>query len=136
MAKTHTGRCACGKVHYEISGEPTRMINCHCEDCRRAAGSAYAAILVFPRESVTMTGELRYHAVTSEKGNTVERGFCPNCGSPIAGRLSKYAGVLFIQAGSLDDPSLHRPSVNLWTAKSPSWDHVDPALPHYAKGAP
>jgi len=135
MANTHTGRCACGKVSYEISGDPARMMNCHCEDCRRAGGSGYAALLVFPKDAVTLTGELRYYAVTSEAGSIVERGFCPACGSPVAGRLSRNPGVVVIQAGSLDDPSLHRPAVNLWTGNSPAWDHLDPGIPHFAKGA-
>ena len=135
MPSTHTGRCLCGKVRYELAGEPARMLNCHCEDCRRASGAGFAAILVYPKEAVRLSGELRYHAVTSDAGNNVERGFCPECGSQVAGRLSKYPGVVIIQAGSLDDPSLHRPAVNVWTRNRPAWDRLDPDIPHFATTA-
>src|ERR1700730_8733194 len=45
MLEPITGRCACGAVEYECDGEPVAMLNCHCRDCQRASGSAYAAIL-------------------------------------------------------------------------------------------
>jgi len=132
MAKAHTGRCACGKVRYEFSGETVKMANCHCEDCRRASGSGYAPLLFVPKSSVRLSGEVRYYGVTSEGGTLVERGFCPNCGSQVLIRLAKDPANLAIQAGSLDDPSLHRPAANVWTKNRPAWDQLDPAIPHYA----
>ena len=79
----YTGGCACGQMKYDITGESVRMLNCHCRDCQRASGSAYAALLAFEQKSVKLTGELRYYGVTSEWGNRLERGFCPNCGNPV-----------------------------------------------------
>ena len=34
------------------------MVNCHCRDCQRASGSAYAALLAFEQNSVKLAGEL------------------------------------------------------------------------------
>ncbi|HYV89124.1 MAG TPA: aldehyde-activating protein, partial [Candidatus Polarisedimenticolia bacterium] len=44
MSKKITGGCACGAVHYEIGAEPVFMLNCHCRDCQRATGAAYAPV--------------------------------------------------------------------------------------------
>jgi hypothetical protein len=85
---SHTGGCACRQVRYELTAAPARMLNCHCRDCQRASGSAYAAILVVPSDGLRLRGELRYHAVTSERNTRIERGFCPTCGSPGAGMVS------------------------------------------------
>ena len=46
------GGCLCGAIRYEINGEPFRIANCHCDDCRKATGSAYATILFFKEEQI------------------------------------------------------------------------------------
>jgi hypothetical protein len=107
------------------------MLNCHCRDCQRAGGSAFAAILIVPADGLRLSGELRYHAVTSERNTRIERGFCPTCGSPIAGRLGARSDVVILQAGSLDDPSMFSPQMNIWTQSAPPWHHLDPKLPSF-----
>jgi hypothetical protein len=107
------------------------MVNCHCRDCQRASGSAYAAILIIPTENLRLSGELRYHAVTSERGTRTERGFCPTCGSPVAGKLGARPDLMFLQAASLDAPALFSPQMNIWTRSAPPWDQPDPKLPSF-----
>jgi hypothetical protein len=123
-----TGGCACGAIRYESAAEPVAMLNCHCRDCQQASGSAYAAILVLPKAAVSVTGEPRYHKRIGDAGRAVERGFCPGCGSPIAMKLELMPDLLCLKAGSLDDPSGHAPSVDIFTASAQSWDHMDPKL--------
>jgi hypothetical protein len=124
MGEKLSGGCACGAVRYEAKAAPLVMLNCHCRDCQRATGSAYAAIVVVPRATVRIEGELRYHRAIGDSGKAVERGFCPSCGSPVAARLEKLPDILGLQAGSLDDPSLHRPAMDLFTASAQPWDHM------------
>jgi hypothetical protein len=107
------------------------MLNCHCRDCQRASGSAYAAILIVPADGLRLNGELRYHAVASERNTRIERGFCATCGSPVAGRLGARSDVVFLQAASLDDPSMFSPEMNIWTRSAPPWHHLDPKLPSF-----
>lgn len=38
----NTGKCLCGQIHYEISGQIENIVYCHCSQCRQAQGSAYA----------------------------------------------------------------------------------------------
>jgi hypothetical protein len=130
-AMLHKGGCACTQVQYEITADPLRMINCHCRDCQRATGSAYAPLLVFPADSVRVKGDLRYFAVTSERGSKVERRFCPNCGNPVLVKIDDRPDKLYVLAASLDDPSLHRPQANGWMRSATPWDHVDPNVPAF-----
>jgi hypothetical protein len=127
----YTGGCACGQVKYEIAGEPTRMVNCHCRDCQRASGSAYAAILGFERAAMKLTVEVKYFAVTSERGTQLERGFCPNCGSPVTVKPGARPDAIYVHAASLDDPALHQPTAQIWVRSAPPWDHIDPRIPHF-----
>jgi hypothetical protein len=124
MAEKLSGGCACGAVRYEVEAEPVVMLNCHCRDCQRASGSGYAAIVVVPKTAVRLNGELRFHKVVGDNGKAVERGFCPACGSPIATALEKLPDILGLQAGSLDDPSRHRPAMDIFTASAQPWDHM------------
>jgi len=83
MRRKLSGGCACGAIRYETDADPVVMLNCHCSDCRKASGSAYAAIVVVPKNSLQITGEVRFHDVLGGSGKTVGRGFCANCGSPV-----------------------------------------------------
>jgi hypothetical protein len=40
---------------------------------------------------------------------------------------------LFFLAGSLDDPSLHRPQANIWMRSATPWDHVSPNVPTFER---
>lgn len=128
------GGCACGAVRYECTAEPVLSINCHCRDCQRASGSAYASGLFLPKEAFRITrGALRYHVVTRGEGNRVGRGFCPACGCPVAATQSAYP-IVIVYAASLDDPGWHRPTLDIFAASAQPWDHLDPALPKHARG--
>jgi hypothetical protein len=49
MAKI-TGGCLCGRVRYSIDGEPPVTGVCHCKDCQRETGSAFAVAIVVPNQ--------------------------------------------------------------------------------------
>lgn len=135
MQLPFTGGCACGAVRYECSAEPVLSGNCHCRDCQRATGSAYASLLFVPAPAVRLlTGEPRYHTVTSDSGHSVSRGFCSECGSPVLGKLAKLPQFVVIHAASLDDPSWHRPTIDSWTRSAQPWDFMSPALAKHDKG--
>jgi hypothetical protein len=37
--------CACGAICYECTADALFALNCHCLDCQRETGSAFAPIL-------------------------------------------------------------------------------------------
>ena len=128
------GGCACGAVRYECAAEPIMALNCHCRDCQRASGTAYASGIFVPSSALRFaSGEPRYHVSTADSGNIASRGFCADCGSPVVAKQSQWP-VFIIYASSLDDPSDHRPTMDIFTSSAQPWDHMDPALPKYPKG--
>ncbi|WP_414583782.1 GFA family protein [Scytonema sp. PCC 10023] len=132
MTIKFTGGCLCGSVRYECSAEPIAMGNCHCRDCQRATGTAYASGLLVPQSAVTITGDVKYYDVIGDSGSIVGRGFCPNCGSRLFSKppIPELMGIL---AGSLDDPSWFRPTMDFYTASAQPWDHMNPDLPKFDK---
>jgi hypothetical protein len=59
MPQKLSGGCACSAIRYECDADPVMMMNCHCRDCQKASGSAYAAIVVVPKGAVKIRGEPR-----------------------------------------------------------------------------
>ena len=136
MAQKISGGCACGAIHYECSADPIVMLNCHCRDCQRASGSAYAAVVAVPKSAVQVRGEPRYYKVVGKAGKAIERGFCPTCGSQLTVKLERLPDALGLQAGSLDDPSIHRPKMDVFTSSAQPWDHMNPNIQKHAEGLP
>lgn len=49
------GGCMCGNIRYECRAQPIFMGNCHCRDCQRATGTAFAAAILVHGDAVTIT---------------------------------------------------------------------------------
>lgn len=132
MSKKLTGGCACRALRYVVEAEPILMLNCHCRDCQRASGSAYAAHVVVPKAAAHFRGPVGQHAVVGGSGKLVHREFCPSCGSPVAIRLDTMPTILGLAAASLDDPTLYTPSAEVFTDSAQPWNRM---LEHTEKSA-
>jgi hypothetical protein len=128
--KVFSGGCACGAIRYVASGQARYMGNCHCRDCQQATGSAYfPAILVKKSDFTLKCGEPTWFERMSDSGHAMSRGFCSGCGSPLFLKNEVNEGAIVLFAGSLDDPSLYRPSRNIYVNSAQHWDLIDPNLP-------
>jgi len=123
------GRCLCGAVSYSSTVAPVFAGNCHCKDCQRASGGPYTPALMFPAAAVQIRGTPRYFASRGDSGRTIERGFCPDCGSQLFSRLEGLPGMLGVRAGTLDDAAQFKPQLDFYVASAQPWDHMDPELP-------
>ena len=129
MESKYSGGCLCGKVRYESAAEPQFSGNCHCKDCQRVSGGAFAPAMLFAEAGMTISGAPKFFRSHGDSGRWIERGFCPECGSQMFTRLEGLPGALVIKAGTLDDSSSFSPTLDFWVASAPPWDHMDPALP-------
>lgn len=130
------GGCLCGAVRYQTATAPVMAGNCHCRDCQRTSGSGYSPTFFVPGAAVTITGQVNYFESKGDSGHTVSRGFCPNCGSQLFGKVELMPGLLAIRAGTLDDPALYKPALDLYTSRAPHWDAMDADLPKFAEMPP
>lgn len=133
---TAQGGCSCGAVRYECTGDPVIMGNCHCRDCQRASGGAYTPVLGVPRSTVKITGEVKYYESKADSGRIAKRGFCPNCGSSLFGLPPSFPDLIALAASSLDDPSIFKPAMDIYTSSAQPWDHMDASLPKFPKMPP
>jgi len=132
----HTGHCLCGAVTFTASAEPLGARMCWCRDCQYIASGSPTVNVLFPEEAVAYQGALTTLRMVADSGNTVERGFCPKCGSQMYSRTVEPAGTqpMRVRAGTLDDPELIAPSAIIWAESAPAWAAFNPALPRHSKG--
>ena len=83
-----SGGCLCGSVRYKVSSDPSFVLNCHCEDCRRSTGSVYGTNVFVDEDKVQITGEVSLYVHTADSGNEMTKRFCPNCGTLLFGNSS------------------------------------------------
>lgn len=82
MAETHTGKCYCGAVEIEASGEPLNMGYCHCENCRRFSTAPVSIFTLWKPESVKIAkGQQSLGKFKSSEIS--ERRYCTKCGGHV-----------------------------------------------------
>ncbi len=112
------GGCACDAVRYIVTGPPVAMYACHCRDCQKRSGSAYALILRVPATDLSVDWDtLAARERVANSGARMTAHFCPECGTRIVTtRADRDTVSLF--AGTLDDPSFVYPSAHVWTSRA------------------
>jgi hypothetical protein len=95
----HQGRCFCGEVRFEVSGEPVAMGYCHCESCRHwSAGPVNAFTLWNPSSLKVTDGAASIGTFNRTPGSS--RKWCTRCGGhlftdhPAFGLVDVYAAML------------------------------------------
>jgi hypothetical protein len=113
-----SGGCYCGKVRFEVTGLVLSQANCHCANCRRAAGAqAVAWITVKTPEFAFTTGTpKRYQTDTG-----AYRTFCADCGTSLTYENDSRPGEVDITTGSLDDPERFPPTKDVFADEKLSW---------------
>lgn len=128
----HTGSCLCKGVAFEINGPLAAIQICHCSQCRKAQGSAFASnIQVEAANFRLLRGAELLKEYESSPGK--QRVFCGNCGSPVYSRRDDKPGVLRLRAGTLDGELATQPGFHFYTASKANWWSIDDELPRYAE---
>ena len=126
MTNKVEGGCLCGLVRYNFDKDDViSSHHCHCKDCQKSTGSGKATIVFIPSSSVVIKGEIKFFSVTGKDGGHVNRGFCPQCGSPLISFVEEMKEIKFIKAGSLDDSSWIKVKSSFWNTTAESWSPVD-----------
>ena len=127
------GGCACRSIRYECTVYPLGMGNCHCRDCQYASGTGYSSVFAVPKNAVSITGNPKYYKSLSDSGSTVQRGFCPECGSPLFSVSNDTKEFMGIKAATLDDPSCFNPTIDQWISCALPWVILSPNTQKFDK---
>lgn len=129
------GGCACGEVRYRIQSRPMFTHCCHCRDCQRQSGSAFALNALIEAERVELTNgtpEAIMLSTGSGAGQEVYR--CPNCRVALWSYYLMFPGgierdVRFLRVGTLDDPDLVPPDIHIYATSKQPWFSIPVGAP-------
>src|SRR5579863_200384 len=105
MAETLEGGCACGAVRYRLTSPPMFVNCCHCLDCQRQTGSAFAINAIIETDRVAVEkGEIVITTAPADSGSPLPIYRCAACGTSLWTDYSRRRTTLFVRVGTLDDP--------------------------------
>jgi hypothetical protein len=131
-----TGGCLCKAVRYSISAAPVTVRTCWCRVCQYIGAGSATVNAGFRSEALTVRGELRDHVMVADSGNLMHRRFCPSCGTHLFSGSEARPQLIFVRAGTLDDPELARPAATIWTSSAPGWACFDERIPKVERQPP
>ena len=107
QSPVYQGSCLCQGIRYEIQGEIGEIVQCHCQRCRKANGTAYATnASISSRDFKIVQGE---HLVKKFAVTGVYRWFCGECGSPLISSRDAQPESYRLRIGTLDTPLQQKP---------------------------
>jgi hypothetical protein len=116
-----TGSCLCIRVKYSVTTELLQFYLCHCEQCRKLTGSAFASnIQAKPAEVNWLSGAQFVKRFDFPGDRLFTKVFCSECGSGLP-FLNKSGEKLFIPAGSLDSDPEISPGHNIFWGDRSAW---------------
>jgi catechol 2,3-dioxygenase-like lactoylglutathione lyase family enzyme len=107
-----TGGCQCGAIRFRARalGRPSL---CHCRMCQKAFGSIGGALVTV--EGLTWTRGALKHFNSS---NSVRRGFCANCGTPLT---FEYKSMVDVAIAAFDRAGEIAPAIQMERAARLPW---------------
>lgn len=125
-----SGHCECGKVKYQIDGKITDFSHCHCSQCRRLHGAAYATFGGVEKDDFTyLSGEEELSTYASS--DTHDRVFCANCGSNILVALSDEPNAYYVAMGTINGNPALPPAYHIFVGSKAPWHQFNDQAERY-----
>ena len=125
------GGCACRAVRYRLRADPLIVHACHCTECQRLTGGAFAVNALIETDRLeTLTGEPREVPVIGTSGKPQAIFRCPACQTAL---WSHYPGagakLAFVRVGTLDEPARLPPDIHIYTRSKLPWVRLPDGVP-------
>ena len=133
--RSYYGSCLCEKVRFEITGMIENIVYCHCSQCRKAQGSAFAANgNVAADHFFLLQGDQAITAYQSTEKRT--KYFCKHCGSPVFSKNTDFPDIVRLRIGTIESDISERPRAHTFTASKANWEEIEGTLPQYSEKLP
>jgi hypothetical protein len=123
----HTGQCKCGCLTFVLKGAPLFTHACHCLDCQRRTGSAFAMTTFALSDELTIQGDLASRAISPR--STQYR--CANCDTIIYVASTAFPSSVTMKSGTFDNPVAVEPMAHIWVKRKQPWVTLTVGVPQF-----
>ena len=117
------GHCECNRVAFEADCEITDFSHCHCSQCRRVHGAAYATFAAVDANRFRyLTGENDLKIYKSSGDH--DRVFCGNCGSNILVSLKDDSDFLYLSMGAVEGNPKLPEAYHIFVGSKAPWHEI------------
>jgi hypothetical protein len=120
------GGCECGSVRYTMSDEPIFVNCCHCRQCQKITGSAFAINGMIESD--------RLEVVVGEEKLATPAGQarCSECGTVLWSEHRMFGdNIKFVRLGTLDQGERIRPDAHFFVRSKHPWVNIPEGVPQF-----
>lgn len=122
----HEGGCECGAVRYRFTSPPIFVNCCHCRQCQKLTGSAFAINAMIEADRLEMTAG----ATAGERGAAR----CAQCGVLLWATHPMFGeAVLFVRVGTLDEGEKLPPDCHFFVRSRHPWVELPEGVPAFER---
>ena len=113
---TYEGGCECGAVRYRMTDDPIFVNCCHCRQCQKITGSAFAINGMIEADRLEIVeGE-------DKLSRRAAQGRCDSCNTALWGTHPMFGdGIKFVRLGTLDEAERIAPDAHFFIRSKHSW---------------
>ena len=129
------GHCECGRVRFEVDSDINDFSHCHCSQCRRLHGAAFATFAGVTRDHFRyVSGENDTRDYASSDSH--RRVFCAECGSNILVALDEEPETLYLSMSTLEGDPPRPPGYHIYVGSKAPWYEISDDLEQYETEPP
>ncbi len=124
------GYCECRRVRYEVDGDINDFSHCHCSQCRRLHGAAFATFAGVIRDQfryVSGESDTSVYASSDSHG----RVFCSECGSNILVALDEEPDALYLSMSTIEGDPPRPQGYHIYVGSKAPWHEISDDLKQY-----
>ena len=122
MPEICDGQCFCGSIRYRLHSRPMFVHCCHCSDCQRQTGSAFAINALIEADRVELlAGRPVVVSLSTDSGHPHDVYRCEACQSPLWSDYGRRGWLYFVRVATLDKPGAFVPDVHIYTRTKLPW---------------
>ena len=89
-----------------------------------------------PLRRGVLQGTTKTYAHTADSGNSMNKEFCPECGSQLFGFGSGGQGIKSVKVGTIDDASAIKPQIEVFVSRALPFTRHPEFTEKFEKGRP
>ena len=122
MSELFDGQCFCGSVRFRMKGRPMFIHCCHCRDCQRQVGSAFAVNGLIEGDRLELiAGAPEATEMQTDSGYPHDVYRCPDCQSALWSDYGRRPWLRFVRMTTLDRAADFTPDVHIYTRSKLPW---------------